>query len=1158
MSTPGKPSKVLVIGSGPIVIGQAAEFDYAGAQACKALREEGVTTVLVNSNPATIMTDEDIADVVYIEPLTVDVVERIIARERPDGLLPTLGGQTGLNLAVALADAGVLDAYDLRLLGTPLDSIRKAEDRDLFRQLLLEIGEPVPPSDTAANMDEAVAVKNALGLPLVVRPAYTLGGTGGGIANTDDEFDRIVASGLAASPIHQVLLEKSLVGWKEIEYEVMRDGAGNCITVCNMENIDPMGAHTGDSIVVAPSQTLSDKEYQMLRSAGLRIIRTLGIEGGCNIQFALEPGDVVAASLPGGGRMDAPYYVIEVNPRVSRSSALASKATGYPIARVAAKIATGKRLDEIPNAVTRRTVAAFEPALDYCVVKIPRWPFDKFPSGNRTVTTQMKATGEVMAIDRSFEAAFQKAVRSLEITGRSILWESPAWNDELARVQEERKNPFDWEGQTLGIGLPLHPNDERLWALLFALRRGAAPESLSRITGIDPWFTRAFENITAMERRLLDETLTRDLLWQAKRLGFGDEHIGTLTDRKHEQIRSLRHQWDIRPVYKMVDTCAAEFEAQTPYFYSSYEQENEAEPILDSKAVVVGSGPIRIGQGIEFDYCSVHTAWALQREGIRSILINSNPETVSTDFDTSDRLYFEPLDEESVRDVIENEIADPSIHGSSERGGGPEEGPNPFDEYAPPPTVVQFGGQTALNLSQSLDRAKLPILGSTAGSIDTASDRHLFEEFLARIGIPNPPGAAVSTVEQALVVAQEIGYPVLVRPSYVLGGRAMEIVQNATELVKFWSDAVLAAAGRRVLIDKYFEGREVEVDAVCDGKTVLVPGIMEHVERAGVHSGDSTAIYPGLTLSNDEVETIVDYTRRIGLALEVRGLMNIQYVVVGGDAYRTPTRPSPVNDARDDRPLSSSDAPRTHGSPSTQVYVIEVNPRSSRTIPFISKVTGVPMVRLAVNAMTGVTLEEQGYQGGLWKRQKLVAVKAPVFSMSNLAGVDSYLGPEMKSTGEVMGIDTEFRPALTKALMASGMMLPATGAILLSIADRHKADAVSMVKNLVEQEYTFYATNGTAAMIRAMGIDVTTVPKAHEQGHPNTVDVIASGTVQAAVNTVTGDRATLEDGFEIRRAAAESRIPCFTSLDTARAAIESLAAGQGSYSVKPLAEYRSV
>ena len=1128
-----KPQKVLVIGSGPIVIGQAAEFDYAGTQACKALREEGVTTVLVNSNPATIMTDEDIADVVYIEPLTVEVVERIIAREKPDGLLPTLGGQTGLNLAVDLADAGILEKYDIRLLGTPLDSIRKAEDRDLFRQLLLDIGEPVPPSQTVGSMDEAQAALEELGLPLVVRPAYTLGGTGGGIANTLDEFERIVGSGLAASPISQVLIEKSLVGWKELEYEVMRDGADNCITVCNMENIDPMGAHTGDSIVVAPSQTLSDKEYQMLRSAGLKIIRALGIEGGCNIQFALEPGDVVGATLPDGGRQESSYYVIEVNPRVSRSSALASKATGYPIARVAAKIATGKRLDEIPNAVTEKTVAAFEPALDYCVVKIPRWPFDKFPSGDRTVTTQMKATGEVMAVDRSFEAAFQKAVRSLEITGRSILWESSAWPQNLD----------NWE-----TSLPLHPNDERLWALLFALRRGVTPEALSRVTGIDPWFTRAFENIVLMEARLLGETLTHDLLWQSKRLGFGDDRIGLLTDRTHEQVRALRRQWDIRPVYKMVDTCAAEFEAQTPYFYSTYEQENEAEPITASKAVVVGSGPIRIGQGIEFDYCSVHAAWALQREGIKSILVNSNPETVSTDFDTSDRLYFEPLDEESVRDIIENEVFFP-VEGENSVGAGLK--PAPTDQHdgdgAVPPTVVQFGGQTAINLSQVLDQAKLPILGSTAGSIDTASDRHLFEEFLARIGIPNPPGAAVSTVEQALSVAQEIGYPVLVRPSYVLGGRAMEIVQNATELLKFWSQAVSAAEGRRVLIDKYFEGREVEVDAVCDGETVLVPGIMEHVERAGVHSGDSTAIYPGLTLSEEEVDTVVDYTRRIGLALDVRGLMNIQYVVVGGDAYRTPTRPNSGNGAGDD----------SQRPPGTQVYVIEVNPRSSRTIPFISKVTGVPMVRLAVNAMTGKTLKEQGYEGGLWKRQKLVAIKAPVFSMSKLVGVDSYLGPEMKSTGEVMGIDTEFRPALAKALMAAGMMLPPKGAILLSIADRHKADAVTLVKDLAEQDYAIYATNGTATMIRALGIDVTTVSKAHEPGHPNTVDIVADGTVQAAVNTVTGDRTTLEDGFEIRRAAAEVRIPCFTSLDTARAAVESLAAGQGGYSVKPLPEYRA-
>ena len=848
------PSKVLVIGSGPIVIGQAAEFDYAGTQACKALREEGVTTVLVNSNPATIMTDEDIADVVYIEPLTVEVLERIIAQERPDGVLPTLGGQTGLNLAVDLADAGVLDRYGVHLLGTPLQTIRNAEDRDLFKNLLNSIGEPVPPSSTVESLDEAHRVLEEIGLPAVIRPAYTLGGTGGGIANTREEFDQIVRGGLAASPIGQVLVEKSLVGWKEIEYEVMRDGADNCITICNMENIDPMGVHTGDSIVVAPSQTLSDKEYQLLRTASLKIIRALGIEGGCNIQMALEPGDVVAETLRDGGRAESSYYIIEVNPRVSRSSALASKATGYPIARVAAKIAVGKRLDEIPNAVTQQTLAAFEPTLDYCVVKIPRWPFDKFPRGDREIGTQMKATGEVMAIDRSFEAAFQKAVRSLEITNRSLLWEDRSWN-----------------GGDLLSTLPIQPNDERLWALMAALRRGVAPEDLSRATGIDPWFTRAFGRIAKMERRLLSEALTPDLLWAAKRLGFGDEMIATLTDRSADQVRALRQECGIRPVYKMVDTCAAEFEAQTPYFYSTYEQENEALPSPDSKALVLGSGPIRIGQGIEFDYCSVHAAWALQEEGIQSVMANSNPETVSTDFDTSDRLYFEPLDEESVRDILENETVETD-----------------HDGVIVPPSMVQFGGQTAINLSQSLDQAQLPILGSTAQSIDIASDRHLFEEFLTRVGIPNPPGSAVVNLEQALNVAQEIGYPVLVRPSYVLGGRAMEIVQNASEIVRYMNSAFEAGSGRRVLIDKYFEGREVEVDAVCDGETVLIPGIMEHVERAGVHSGDSMAIYPGLTLSEDEVDTIVDYTTRIGRALEVRGLMNIQYVVIGGPAYRSP------------------------------------------------------------------------------------------------------------------------------------------------------------------------------------------------------------------------------------------------------------------------------
>ena len=1100
---PEMPRKVLVIGSGPIVIGQAAEFDYAGTQACKALREEGVTTVLVNSNPATIMTDEDIADIVYIEPLTVEVLRRIIAAERPDGILPTLGGQTGLNLAVDLADAGVLEEYSVRFLGTPLGAIRKAEDRQLFHDLLIDLGEPVPPSQTVASLEEARVAALSLGLPLVVRPAYTLGGTGGGIAQTDTELASIVSGGIAASPIGQVLLEKSLVGWKEIEYEVMRDAGDTCITVCNMENIDPMGVHTGDSIVVAPSQTLSDKEYQALRSASLKIIRALRIEGGCNIQFALAPGDVVAATLPDQGVADGQYYVIEVNPRVSRSSALASKATGYPIARVAAKIAVGKRLDQIPNAVTQKTLAAFEPALDYCVVKIPRWPFDKFPAGDRSLGTQMKATGEVMAIDRSFEAAFQKAVRSLEITDRSLLWEDGAWlQDSKANLQR----------------LPIHPNDERLWAMLSALRRDQSAEDLSRITGVDPWFTRAFARIAAMEGRLLSENLDHGLMRQAKRLGFSDHKIAVLTDREPDSVRRLRKDWGILPVYKMVDTCAAEFEARTPYFYSTYEQENEAEPLEGRTAVVVGSGPIRIGQGIEFDYCSVHAAWALQRAEVSSVMVNSNPETVSTDFDTSDRLYFEPLDDESLLDVMENETAP-----------GEEE---------PPPAVVQFGGQTAINLSQALDKAGIPIMGSTARSIDTASDRHLFEEFLAGVEIPNPPGAAVADLQQAADVAREVGYPVLVRPSYVLGGRAMEIVHSDAELVRFMKEAQAAGQGRRVLIDKYLVGREVEVDAVCDGQAVLIPGIMEHVERAGVHSGDSMAIYPGLTLTEREVDTVVDYTTRIGLALQVQGLMNIQYIVVGGPSYRSPN----ISNGRDT---------------DTQVYVLEVNPRSSRTVPFISKVTGVPMVHLAVNAMLGRSLEEQGYDGGLWKKQRLVAVKAPVFSMSKLSGVDTYLGPEMKSTGEVMGIDRDFPAAVSKALIAAGLTLRADGAVLLSIADRNKDDFAETARSLAKAGIRLYATEGTAALIRGMDIPVVDVPKRLSEGHPNVVDVIADGTVDAVINTVTGDRETLQDGFQIRRAAVDRRIPCFTSLDTARAAVESLTSGTDAYNVMPLQAYRA-
>ena len=1102
-------SKVLIIGSGPIIIGQAAEFDYAGSQACRALREEGVTTVLVNSNPATIMTDAGIADIVYIEPLTVDVVERIIQRERPQGLLPTLGGQTGLNLAVALADAGVLDRYDVSLLGTPLSTIRQAEDRALFRQLLLDIGEPVPESATLSSMDEAREAAKGMGLPLVVRPAYTLGGTGGGIATTPEELETIVTGGLAASPIRQVLLEGSLVGWKELEYEVMRDGADNCITVCVMENIDPMGVHTGDSIVVAPSQTLTDKEHQMLRSASLKIIRALGIEGGCNIQFALAPHPWVAPELYENGRgPDPSYYVIEVNPRVSRSSALASKATGYPIARVAAKIAAGRRLDEIPNAVTGKTLAAFEPTLDYCVVKIPRWPFDKFASGDRSLGTQMKATGEVMAIDRSFEAALQKAVRSLELGDRSLLWQDPAWG----------RN----DGDAILEDLPLYPNDLRIWALMAALRRNISIRDLAGITGIEPWYLGGLQNIVDMERRLLSETLTPRLLWQAKRLGFSDEQIGTLADRLPEQVRNLRADWNIRPAYKMVDTCAAEFEAETPYFYSTYEQENEAEPLPNPKAVVIGSGPIRIGQGIEFDYCSVHAAWALQEDGTKSIIVNSNPETVSTDFDTSDRLYFEPLDEESVLDILHNEGMDQSN-----------------GESAPPPSVVQFGGQTAINLSQALARAGMPVMGSSAEAIDIASDRRRFEDFLSRLGVPQPPGAAVVTVEEALNVAQRIGYPVLMRPSYVLGGRAMEIIQNPTELVRYHTAAADVLQGRPVLIDKYLEGREVEVDAVGDGERVLIPGIMEHVERAGVHSGDSMAIYPGLTLTEAEVDTLVDYTTRIGLAIQIRGLINIQFVIVGPDAYREPT----------------SFRRNTPGGSESEIYVLEANPRASRTIPFISKVTGVPMVYLATKVIQGGSLKELGYEGGLWHRKGLVGVKAPVFSMSKLLGVDTYLGPEMKSTGEVMGVDTTFGAAVAKALAAGGLMLPPSGSILLSLADKDKADAVPLVTALAKANYRLYATEGTAVMIRALGLDVTPITKRLGEGHPNVVDVINDRTVDAVVNTISPSTAIIRDGFYIRRTAVERGIPCYTSIDTARAAAESVLHGSSVYNVLPMDEY---
>src|SRR5438309_345964 len=899
--------KVLIIGSGPILIGQAAEFDYAGTQACRALREEGIETVLVNSNPATIMTDPGVADITYIEPLTVDVLERIIERERPSGLLATLGGQTGLNLAVQLAESGVLERYGVRLLGTPLSAIQQAEDREAFKQLLLSIGEPVPESITAHSVEEAMTFATRVGYPLVVRPAFTLGGTGGGVANDAEELTARVTTGVAASPIGQVLVERSLLGWKEIEYEVMRDAAGTCITVCNMENLDPMGVHTGDSIVVAPAQTLSDRDHQMLRSSAIRIIRALGIEGGCNVQFALDP-------------KSSTYYVIEVNPRVSRSSALASKATGYPIARVAAKVAVGRRLEEILNEITGRTFAAFEPALDYCVVKIPRWPFDKFPAGDRRLGTQMASTGEVMAIERTFEGALTKAMRSLE--------QKPPTASEL-----ERPELID------------QPNDRRLFALLHVLRNGADPASLAERSGIDRWFIDRLATIARLEK----DGDVRDL----RRAGFSDAMIASLRGEVVEPSA---------PTYKLVDTCAAEFEAATPYYYSCWEEETESEPVDDRTALVVGSGPIRIGQGIEFDYCSVHAAWALRDAGVRAVLVNSNPETVSTDFDTSDRLYFEPLDIDGALNVAR-----------IERAGG---------------ALVQFGGQTAINLAEPLDKHGVAIFGSSVEAIDLAEDRRAFARSLDAIGVPQPMGGTTTTVEEAEAIAERAGYPVLVRPSYVLGGRAMEIVRNREELRRYMVWAIGAMPRGQVLVDKYLQGTEVEVDAISDGDTVVIPGVMQHVERAGVHSGDSYAVYPAQGLERADIDHIVDYTVRIARHLRLRGLVNVQYVLHRG-----------------------------------HVYVLEVNPRASRTVPFLSKVTGVPMVKLATAVMLGEKLSDLGWATGLVPPRDLVAVKAPVFSMNKLTAVDSYLGPEMKSTGEAIGIARTLNQALRKAFAASGVHL---------------------------------------------------------------------------------------------------------------------------------------
>ena len=1033
----------MVIGSGPIIIGQAAEFDYAGSQACRALKEEGLEVVLVNSNPATIMTDTHIADRVYIEPLTVEFLEEIISKERPDGLLATLGGQAGLNLAVQLSEKGVLEKYNVELLGTPLKAIERAEDRELFKETMQKLGEPIPESTIVEDVPSAVAFANEIGYPVIVRPAYTMGGTGGGIADNEEELVEIVIKGLTYSMIGQVLIERSVAGWKEIEYEVMRDGHDNCITVCNMENFDPVGVHTGDSIVVAPSQTLTDHEYQMLRSASLRIIRELGIEGGCNAQYALDPNS-------------NRYYVIEVNPRVSRSSALASKATGYPIAKVSAKIAIGYTLDEITNAVTQKTKACFEPALDYCVVKFPRWPFDKFVYADHTLGTQMKATGEVMSIDRHFEGALLKAVRSLEIgVHRLHMDKMDEWDD--ARVKKNLARI----------------NDERIFVIAEALRRGVATiDEIHDITKIDKWFLYKIKNITDLENKLKSEALTPSLMLEAKNIGLADRSIAEITGKTMDEVRTTRKTMHILPKYKMVDTCAAEFEAATPYYYSTFQAQEDEVKVTDArKVIVLGSGPIRIGQGVEFDYCSVHSVWALREMGIEAIIINNNPETVSTDFDISDRLYFEPLTAEDVLNII--------------------------DKEKPEGVIVQFGGQTAINLAASLQKAGVKVFGTSVDDIDRAEDRERFDEVLTQTHIPRPQGISVTNLDEAVTGAAKIGYPVMVRPSYVLGGRAMEIVYNEDELRDYMSRAVKVTPDHPVLVDRYMQGTEVEVDGISDGTDVVIPGIMEHVERAGVHSGDSIAVYPPQTLSSKVIYTIIDYTKRLALSLHVKGLLNIQFVVVDGE-----------------------------------VYIIEVNPRSSRTVPFLSKVTNVDMVGIATRIAMGHTLKELGYKSGLVPPKPYVAVKAPVFSFAKMTDVDIALGPEMKSTGEVMGIDYHYARALYKAIIGSGIHVPTKGCILFTVADKDKEEMKQLAKAFAELGFEIAATEGTAKAIQSMGIDAEVVGKVHERS-TDIIQMIKNGKINMVINTLTQGKHSAKDGFKIRRATVEHGIACLTSLDTA-------------------------
>ncbi|MFH0769587.1 MAG: carbamoyl-phosphate synthase large subunit [Chloroflexota bacterium] len=1057
-----KPTKVLIIGSGPIVIGQAAEFDYAGTQACRGMREEGVTSVLVNSNPATIMTDPGIADIVYIEPLTVEMLTRIIEKERPDGLLPTLGGQTGLTLAHELAEAGVLDKYNVRSLGTPIETIRNASNRELFKKLLLSIGEPVIESTSVTTLDEAKKAAREMGLPLIIRPSFTLGGTGGGVAYTWEELEAVAANALAISPIHLVLLECWVGGWKEIEYEVMRDAADNCITVCNMENFDPMGVHTGDSIVVAPSQTLNNKEYQMLRTASLKIIRALGIEGGCNIQFALDPNS-------------DQYYVIEVNPRVSRSSALASKATGYPIARVAAKIAVGKRLDQIPNQVTGKTMASFEPALDYLVVKIPNWPFEKFASNNRTIGTQMKATGEVMAIERCFEAALQKAVRSLESSRRSLLWEDPKWK--LA---------------TDINSYPLEPNDLRLWAIMAALRRGITPEAIAERTKIDLWFTTKLRNIVDMEQILRSQPLTPELLWQAKRLGFSDEQLGALTGRLHGQVRELRRSWNIQPVYKIVDTCAAEFDASTPYFYSTYEQEDETRPTERKKAIVIGSGPIRIGQGIEFDYCCVHATFALRDEGYETIMINCNPETVSTDYDTSDKLYFEPL---TVEDVL-------SIH----------------EKEKPIGVIVQFGGQTPLNIAAELEKAGVNILGTSVNSIDIASDRGRFNQMMKKYGIPMPESGTATSLDEALVVAKRIGYPLIVRPSYVLGGRGMEIIHDEEELRRYVNAAIVVTPDRPILIERYLENAiETEADALADGEDVFIPAIMEHIEYAGVHSGDAACVIPPVSIPQKHINTIEEYTRRIASELKVVGVMNIQYAIC-----------------------------------QDVVYVLEANPRASRTVPLVSKVCGIPMARLATQLMMGKKIKDLN----LKKRHiPHFGVKESVFPFNMFPEVDPVLRPEMQSTGEVLGIANSFGMAFWKAEEAVSI-LPTEGTVLITVSERDRPAVKEVARQFANLGFKIKATEGTHDFLLSQGIPSEHILKEHE-GRPNITDAIKNREIQLVINTPTGKQSRYDDSY-IRKAAIKYRVPYITTLAAATAAAKGITAyREGKSEVKSLQSYHA-